>query len=237
MKKLFAAILILINLNVFGQASKWFVSLSVSPTLGGPSASLKNQIIQQGYNQAATYNFLGLSGNTRYPIVRKAPSVLLRGGKKIDQRRSVYFVAGMCTAGEVEGFKNEGYSDFWGIFGGSIGESVTIGFRSYQLTAGCMYSFRNTAVKIGLGPSVFLMNYKIQVNYDNPERHHTAVPGATLTLRAPLGRERKLFGMELVFEGNLAPPATMQSTEASGFHPKKVSMAFANIGLAISFRK
>lgn len=237
MKKLFAAILLIINLNVFGQASKWFVSMSVTPTLSGPSVSLRKQIIQQGYDQTSTFNFFGLTGSTNYPVVRKSPSVLFRGGKNIDHHRSIYFTAGIASRGEVEGFKNEGYSDFWGIFGGSTGESVTIHYCTYQLTAGCMYSFKNTVVKLGLGPSLFLLNYKMRSNFQDLERHNAIVPGATFTAKVPLGRERKLVGMELVFEGNIAPPAAMQSNSASGFQPKRVNLASANIGLAISFRR
>lgn len=237
MKKLFLVMLVIINLNCFAQANKWFVSISATPTIGGPSVSLKNQIIKQGFNESSSFNFLGLGVTTQYPIVVKDISLLVRAGKRITDRRSIYFVAGQTTSGCVSGFKNEGYSDFFGIFSGSYGQHIDIDYRVYQVTAGYLYSFPNTKAKIGIGPSFFVCNYAITKNYTNKEEHTSLMPGATFTARLPLGKEKKLFGVELVCEGNVAPPAQMKADHTEGFQPKNASMFSGNAGLAFTFHR
>lgn len=238
MKKLLSAILIVVNLNCFGQASKWFVSVSATPTIGGPSTSIKHQMVVQGFDQTSDGNFLGWSWTTHYPKVSKSASVLLRGGKKMDNHRSIYFVAGLSAKGTVDGFRDQGYSSFFGIISGSYGEMVSVDYNVYQLTAGYLYSFTNTRAKIGFGPSVFLLDYSVSENYTNKQNHSSVMPGASFTTRIPLGKEKKLFGVELVFEGSVAPPAKMkaQKTE-SGFQVRNANLIHANAGLAFCFRR
>lgn len=229
--------LLIINLNCFAQANKWFVSISATPTIGGPSTSIKNQMVQQGFNETSSFDFLGWSGNTQYPIVIKDISLLIRVGKKISDRRSIYFVAGQTAAGKVEGFKNEGYSYLY-IFGSSYGQRIDIDYRVYQLTAGYLYSFPNTTAKIGIGPSVFVCNYAITKNYTNKEEHTSLMPGATFTTRIPLGKEKKLFGVELVVEGNVAPPIKMKNdTRETSFQGGNANLFSANVGFAFSFKR
>jgi hypothetical protein len=69
------------------------------------------------------------------------------------------------------------------------------------------------------------------------ENHTSLVPGASFTARLPLGKEKKLFGVELVFEGNMAPPIQMKSGHNDGFQAKNANMFSANAGLAFSLRK
>jgi hypothetical protein len=237
MKKFFSFILVIININCFAQANRWFVSLSTTSTIGGPSASLKAQMVDQNFNQTDETSFLGIEFSTKYPIVTKDGALLLRGGYKLDDRKGLYFVAGRSAKGSVEGFKKEGYSDFWFI-GGSYGQNIEIDYTTYQVTAGYLYSFPNTRFKAGFGPSLFLLNYSTTENYTNKQSHSSLVPGATGTARIPLGKEKRLFGVELVFEGNAALPVKMKGDfKESGFKPGNVSMLSANIGLAFSFRR
>jgi len=237
MKKLLSAILVIINLNCYAQANKWFVSFSVTPTIGGPSASLKKQMIEQGLDHTSSFNFFGLGGTTKYPVAIKDAAVLLRGGARLNERRSIYFIVGQAAAGSVEGFKNEGYSD-WILIGGSYGQSLVVDYNTYQFTAGYMYSLSNTRSKIGFGPSFFLFDYSITENNGSSESHSALSPGATFTARVPLGREKKLFGVELVFEGNAAMPVKMKGEmEEINFQTGTVNMFSANIGIAFSFRK
>jgi hypothetical protein len=238
MKKLFSLLLVVGNLNCFAQANKWFVSFSAAPTIGGPSSSIKKQFVSQGFDQTSSFNFLGLEGTTKYPVVMKDASLLIRGGAKLNDHRSIYFTVGQSAAGTVEGYKNEGYSDFLGIFGGSYGQTISIDYHTYQFTAGYMYSFPNTRSKVGFGPSFFLFDYAITENNNSKGSHTALSPGATFTARLPLGKERKLFGVELVFEGNAALPVKMKSEmEGAGFQPGTVNMFSANIGIAFCFRK
>ncbi|MGZ3846953.1 MAG: hypothetical protein ACXVBH_12895 [Flavisolibacter sp.] len=237
MKKFFSLLLVIININCFAQANKWFVSLSTGSTIGGPSASLKKQIIDQHFDQTSEFSFFGLEFSTKYPIVTKDAALLLRGGYKLNDRKGLYFVAGRSAKGSVQGFKNEGNSGFW-LIGGSYGQNIEIDYTTYQLTAGYLYSFPNTRFKAGFGPSLFLLSYSTTENYFNKQSHSALVPGATGTARIPLGKEKKLFGVELVFEGNAAVPVKMKGDfKESGFKPGNVNMLSANIGLAFSFRR
>ncbi|MBD0297117.1 MAG: hypothetical protein ICV84_18280 [Flavisolibacter sp.] len=70
--------------------------------------------------------------------------------------------------------------------------------------------------------------------------------------RTPIGKEKRLVGIDLVFEGNLAPPARMKEIrERTNSNPQftsvltqytsilkesKVNMIHGMIGLALSFR-
>jgi len=228
--------LIVINLNCFAQANKWFFSISAGPTIGGPSSSLKKQIVDQNFDQTSSFNFFGLEGTTNYPVVQKDAALLVRGGVKLNERRSIYFVVGQSAAGSVEGYKNEGYADLI-LIGSSYGQSIKLDYNTYQLSAGYLYSFPNTRIKIGFGPSFFLSDYSITENDNNKESHTAISPGATFTARLPLGKEKKLFGVELVFEGNAAAPIRMKGDmQETGFQPGTVNMCSANIGIAFCFR-
>ena len=238
MKKLFFAMLVIINLNCFAQANKWFVSFSVAPAFGGPSASLKTQMKAQGYGDQAesTFNLFG-SGNTSYPRGGSV-ALLMRGGKKITDRKSIYFVAGISEKATIEGFHAQGWSDgFFGLFAGTYGQHISVKYTTYQLTAGYMYSFSNSKAKLGFGPSVYILSYGTSVNYSDKENHTSLVPGASFTARLPFGKEKRLFGVEFVFEGNMAPPVQMKSDRTDGFQPKHANMFSANAGLAFTFHR
>lgn len=238
MKKFFSAVLLIINLNCFAQASKWFVSFSAGATLGGPSASLKHQLTRQGFDETSTGNFLGLSWTNDYPHVTRDAAVLVRGGKKINDRRSIYFVAGRSSKACVEGFKNQGYSDLFGIIGSSYGDRISISYRVYQLTSGYLYSFPATKIKLGLGPSLYLVDHKVEHNSVLTGKDAPLVPGVSFLARFPFGKERKLFGTELFIEGNMAPSVNINaSTSEAGFRPGRASMVYFNAGLALTFRK
>lgn len=237
MKKLLSALLILINLDCFAQTNNWFISFSVAPVFGGPAASLKSQLKAQGYGDdtESTFNIFG-SGHTSYPR-GGSTSIMARGGKKITERRSIYFVAGICEKATIEGFDAQGWSDgIFGLFAGTTGVHTSVKYSIYQLTTGYMYSFTGSRTKLGFGPSVYIFNYSKEDNYTNTGSHTAVVPGASFTTRIPLGKEKKVFGLELVFEGNMAPTVQMKSNNSDGFQPKKANMFSCNAGLAFTFR-
>jgi len=237
MKKFFLLILVVVNINCFAQANKWFVSLSTSATIGGPSASLKRQMIDQHFDQTSESSFFIFSFSTDYPIVTKDAAILLRGGLKLDDRKGLYFVAGQCAKGSVEGFKNEGYSDVW-LFGSSYGQNIKIDYEAYQFTGGYQYTFVHSKSKVGFGPSLFLLHYSVLENYSNKQSYSPVTVGATCTARLPLGKEKKLFGVELVFETNVALPVKMKGEyEQTGFKAGSVNMCSANLGIAFSLRR
>lgn len=230
--------LVLISLDCFAQANDWFISFSGAPVFGGPSASLKSQMKAQGFGDDAesTFDLFG-SGNTSYPR-GAAVAFLARAGKKITGRKSIYFVAGISQKATVEGFKAQGWSDgFFGLFAGTYGVHVSMDYTTYQLTAGYMYSSSKSRTKIGFGPSLYVFSYSLSTNYANKESNTAIVPGACFTTRLPLGKEKKLVGLEFVFEGNMAPPVKMKTNNADGFQPKNANMFSANIGIALALRK
>jgi hypothetical protein len=238
MKKLFSALLVVININCFAQANQWFVSFTTAPSLGGPAASIKSQMRNQGYGDKSESNFVIFgSGTTNYPR-GGAIAMLATGGKRISDRKSIYFVAGIAEKATVEGFDARGYTNgFFGLFAGTTGDYVALKYTTYQLTAGYMYSSSKSKIKFGFGPSVYLFSYGIASNYDAQENHSAVVPGGAFNLRVPFGKERKLVGVELVFNSNIAPPVKLKSDHSSGFQPKNANMVSANAGVALCFRR
>jgi hypothetical protein len=238
MKKFFSALLILINLNCFAQASNWFLSFSAGPVIGGPSASLKNQMKTQGYGDDAESSFVIFgSGTTHYPR-GGAMAILMRAGKKISNYKSLYAIAGVSGTATIEGFREKGYSNgFYGLFAGTYGDNISISYTTYQLAMGYLYSFPNTKIKLGVGPSLYLFHYTTAEEFSNKATYSSVVPGASLTGRFPFGKEKKLFRIEFVLEGNVAPPVKMNSDKVSEFQPEKVNMISLNAGLAFTFAK
>jgi hypothetical protein len=236
MKKLFSAILCVVSLNAFSQASKWFVTFAAGGTVGGPSASIKNQMKKQGFDDTGTSNFLGWTNTTHYPDKAQEPSLLVTFGIKQNEHRSLYFTIGRLEKSEVRGLRNTGYSDFLGIFGGSDGPMPIVKYTTYQLTAGYMYSFTKSSAKLGVGPSLFFLNYASGMGYTFGETKTTIVPGVTGSARLPFGKEKKMFGMELFAEINLAPPVKLSTNEGPAkdqFHMKSANMVSANLGIAL----
>ncbi len=238
MKKFFSVLLVIINIHCFAQAPKWFVSFSFGTAFGGPSASLKSQMKTQGYGDDAQSTFVIFgSGTSHYPQGGSI-AFLAKGGKKISGNKDIYFVAGVSEKATIEGFKAKGWSDgIFGLFAGTYGDHVLVDYTAYQLGAGYMYSLANTKTKFGLGPSIYFLNYSVEENFSGKETRTSVVPGASFTARVPLGKEKKLFGTELFFDGNMAPSVKMKSNKTDGFQPKNVAMFSGNVGIAFTFRK
>jgi hypothetical protein len=229
MKKLLTALFILVNLSAFGQASDWFVSLSSGYSIGGPLKSIKNQMVEQGYSDTHSYDFFGITGSTKYPRTAKGAYLLVRGGKKITGRRSIYFIAGQVDQGEVWGFKANPNPDPYGFI---IGDFPDVRFSLLQFSAGYQFHYANTRAKLGLGPTIFILK---QSSYGHKLASYA--PGLTATARLPLGKEKRLVGMELIMDANLGLPMKMKQTFTSSFSPGKVNLCSLNLGLAISFRR
>jgi len=236
MKKLFSAILCVVCLNAFSQASKWFVTVSGGATVGGPSASIKNQMKKQGFDDTGTSNFFGWTSTIDYPHKVQDPSLLVSFGIRQNDHRSLYFTVGQLEKSEVRGLRNTGYSSFLGIIGGSDGPTPAVKYTTYQLTAGYMYSFSKSRVKLGVGPSLFFVKYASGMSYSFGETRTSVVPGVSGSARLPMGKEKKMFGFEFFVETNLAPPAKMTTSESPAkdeFQMKSANMMSANFGIAL----
>lgn len=238
MKKFFTVILIIVNISCFAQANNWFVSFSVAPSIGGPAASLKKQMKEQGYgdNEGSSFVIFG-SGNTQYPR-GGAIALLATAGKRINERKSIYFVAGLAGTATIEGFDAQGYSDgFFGLFAGTYGNYVSVDYNIYQFSAGYMYSFPRSRTQLGFAPTLYLFNYGIWQDYAPKNSHNSIVPGIAVNTRIPMGKQKKMIGTDFVFNMNMAPSVKMKSEETKGFQPKTASMVSANIGFALCLRK
>ena len=230
--------LIIISVSAFAQSNKWFLSFSTGPVVGGPVSSIKHQMRNQGFddNEISTFAIWG-DGNTSYPKGR-GMSFLIRGGKKLTEYKSIYIVAGVASTATVEGFKVKGWSDgFFGLFAGSYGDYISVDVNNYQLTTGYMYSFPKSKTQIGIGPSIYVLNCRTSVNHSGENGHTSVIPGLNFTTRLPIGKAKKMFGMELIFEGNMAPSVRMKSEEPQAdFQLKNVRMFSATAGLAFTFK-
>lgn len=234
MKLLLTPLLVLVNLVALGQQHDWTVSFSSGFALGGPAASIKNQMKKQGFDQGSQYNFFGFSGSSTYPVISQDASLLLRVTKKISEKRSLFFVGGLASGGQVTGFKNQGYVDLI-LLGSSYGPMPSVKFSIWQLGGGILFTPEHIRSKFGLGPSIYIVNHA----WNEGEKHNSVVPGLTGTARFPLGKEKRAIGIEWMIDLNMAPSVNFGSDGDSGtdFHPGKAAMFSAGTGLAITWRK
>ena len=149
--------------------------------------------------------------------------------------------AGQLDKSEIRGFKNLGFSSsLWGLVSGDGGPMPMIKYNVGQVTVGYMYSSSKNRVKIGAGPSVFLVNYSSGMDYQYGETNHSVVPGISTIIRLPLGKERKMFGFEMMIESNLAPNVKMETSDGPAkdqFKMKSANMVSFNFGLAVRLQK
>ncbi|HWJ29272.1 MAG TPA: hypothetical protein VNS32_22220, partial [Flavisolibacter sp.] len=75
--------------------------------------------------------------------------------------------------------------------------------------------------------------------YTGINKHQTFIPGVSALLKVPFGREKKLVGVDLIIELNLATPAKIEGEEAplKTLELDKVNMIHGAVGLALSFRR
>lgn len=233
MKKFLTAALLLINFSANSQNNKWFVSVSTGYVFGGPGPSLKKQMSEKGFgDDKITYaSFSNSSSKSSYPKKSTDGNFLIRGGKKMNDKRSLYFCIGKVNTEEVEGFKR---IDNTGALAGSVGQMAGIKYTIWQLTAGVMYS-KNKKTKLALGPSAFIINY----NLNSGDNQTKLIPGASFTGRFPLGKEKKPLGIDFMIDINLAPPVKMdvKSPGIDAFQPGAANMIHGTLGFAISLRE
>jgi hypothetical protein len=234
MKKIITALFCIISLNSFSQTPKWFVSFATGVNIGGPSVSIKSQMKKQGFDDESSFNFFGWTGTDKHPYKSQDLSLLLRFGKQITDNKTIYFVIGRLDKAKVEGFKNKGYTNLIFI-GSSSGPNPYISYSLYQLTGGYMYTNPKSRVKLGIGPSVYMMDFT-----DGYEKDRSFTAGVTGTARFPLRKEKRQLGFEFIVETNLAAPIKLESNQGDATDPfkmKSANMISLNLGLALTFKK
>ena len=213
------------SISLHAQTAKWFVGFPTGYVFGGPAASLKNMMTDQGYNQSTSFIF-----SVDYPIKTYFPPLMIMAGKQISKYGSLYILAGQPNSTTVEGYN--------GI------ASVSIKYNILQATFGYQFTFSQSRFKLGIGPSLFVFHY----NLDNyvpapPSTPSQYSPGLSLMARLPFGKEKKLFGVELFFAMNVAKSVHINDIseninyEEFYFTGGKLSMVSAMLGLNFVFRK
>jgi hypothetical protein len=223
------------------QASKWFFSFSALPSFAGPLGSINNEMVRQGFNQQSHFYILGSDFSSSYPYKQRAAAFLMRGGWRVRPNRSVYVEGGITSAGTVAGFKESGGGaiSYFLFFGGNSGTFIRLKYRVYSLGCGYEYSFSDSRAKLAFGPNLFLFHHGLEMS---TQSYTSLIPGVSGYIRLPLGREKRLFGLELVGEFSLAPPAhtedlTPEITGSATFSSASVSMIHGNLGLAFHFTR
>ncbi len=215
------------SISLHAQTAKWFVGFPTGYVMGGPAASLKNMMSDQGYNQLG--NTL-IFGQVDYPVKSYVPPLMVMAGKQISEYGSLYLLFGQSNASTVEGYNG-------------VAE-IYVHFSILQGTLGYQFTFPNTHFKLGIGPSVFIFRHDL-VDYVPAASSTTKKysPGLSLMTRVPFGKETKLFGIELFFAMNIAESVHIDdfSVNVNGgeddFTGGKLSMVSAMIGLNFVFRK
>jgi hypothetical protein len=228
MKKLFLLPISLLSLSLVlhAQTAKWFAGFSTGYSIGGPSASLKANMENQDYNQSG----VGLFGTISFPSASYIPPLLLMAGKQISDYGSLYILFGRPISSSVEGYNGVA--------------QIYVDYNVLQFTAGYQFTFPNTHFKAGLGPSLFEFSYFVNDYGQTPvPKVSTYRPGLSAMARVPFGKEKRLFGVELFFEMNLAANAkvadisTNVNYETYTLKGSTVSLVYAVAGLTFAFRR
>ncbi len=225
MKKiiLFSVCLMSATIAIHAQTANWFVGFPTGYVMGGPAASLKSMMEDQGYNQPATFIF-----SVDYPTKTYVPPLMIMAGKQISNYGSLYILAGSSNASTVEGYNSY--------------NAISVSFNVIQATLGYQFTFPQSHFKLGIGPSLFIVHHEL-ANYIPASETTETKPGVSLMARIPFGKEKKLFGVELFFAMNVAGSVQLNDIHETYINAEadltggKLSMVSAMIGLNFVFRK
>jgi hypothetical protein len=219
----FLLISLFTSLSSFCQADKFFVSISSSLGFGGPAPSIQSTMKSLQYTKKT---FLG-SGHS--------PSLILKTGLKVNEYHSLYLIFGQFDQASVSRFRTTGYESFWGLWDYKVGEKITVNFTTMQYGVGYQFEFPESRWKLGLGPSVFVLDYEVSTNSPTFKSDRKVTAGASFSARIPIGKGKKAVGIEFVSDLTLAPSVTLQ-TEAYRLHNVSASMCRGTFGVAFTYR-
>jgi hypothetical protein len=229
------------------QGSKWFVSVATGAPYGGPGVSMKKNFRRDGLDGTESFAVLFFGGTTKYPVNMWNPSLLLKFGKRLSEKRSWFAVAGLSSSGEAEGYKRNGEAGLlFPIFYSTSGTHVTVKYQVLQFGAGYQYHYAKTRTKLSVAPSLFVYRYK-NTRALQKQQYAAIRPGMAFSGRLPLGKEKKLFGVDVIADLNLVPPVKMKTltTETvtdSGkitttLNSGSVNLVHGMLGFAFSLRR
>jgi hypothetical protein len=115
-----------------------------------------------------------------------------------------------------------------------------------QFGAGYQYHYTNTRTKLAVAPSLFVYRYQ-NTEAVQKQKYAAIRPGVSFSGRLPLGKEKRLFGVDLIADLNLVPPVKMKtlSTEeivdnqkiTVTLNGRSVNMVHGMLGFAFSLRR
>lgn len=225
-KTLLTVSFLCISLTTPAQIAKWFITFSVGREVSGPYGSVKNSLTANGYNVTSP-GFI--FGPVDYPYVTHGLSLSGMIGKQVNKKGSVYIMFGRAGKAEVSGYDGNNINN--------------IEYQVFQFTAGYQISLSNSGWKIGGGPSLFVLqsgkNNHNWLENKLTDKHSAIKPGLSFMGRVPLGNEKRLLGLELFGELNIAPRATFEDLNSYNGRSESynMSMVEALLGLSLSIRK
>ena len=216
--------IICMSITLQAQTAKWFVGFPTGYVMGGPAASIKSLMNDQGYNQTGN----SLFGPMNFPTKSYNPPLMIMAGKQISPYGSLYILVGQSDASTVTGYN--GYY------------TISEQFNILQTTLGYQFTFPQSHFKLGIGPSFFIFHHEV-ANYLPVTQSTETKPGVSLMARLPFGKENKLFGIELFFAMNIAGSVQLNDVHENFFNDEldftggKLSMVSAMLGLNFVFKK
>jgi hypothetical protein len=131
-------------------------------------------------------------------------------------------------------------------FYSTSGTHVTVKYQVLQFGAGYQYHYAKTRTKLSVAPSLFVYKYK-NTRALQKQQYAAIRPGMAFSGRLPLGKEKKLFGVDVIADLNLVPPVKMKTltTETitdSGkitttLNSGSVNLVHGMLGFAFSLRR
>jgi hypothetical protein len=176
MKKAFILLIMMVAVagTAAAQGSKWFVSVATGAPYGGPGASMKKNFRRDGLDGTESFAVLFFGGTTKYPVNMWNPSLLLKFGKRLSEKRSWFAVAGLSSSGEAEGYKRNGETGLlFPIFYSTSGTHVTVKYQVLQFGAGYQYHYANADYgnDNGFGEN----HYHLEQRFGKPGAWHAGV--------------------------------------------------------------
>lgn len=220
-------LLVVVNLSMisFGQVGTWNASVSIGYVIGGPSQAIKYKMEKEGYD-ANVENWL-FGGYTQYPKAYKDPAIMARVYYRKSLNTSLFLEVGQTMNTEVKGYKG----------GGGYGGFAGIKYQVLQLAAGIQRHFNQKPSSIGIAASLNLLQYGGGAPYDDVSENKF-LPGLLISGRLPMGPQKKLIGLDLVYDLNILPSVEMEPVSSNYFlsyETGKVNMIHGSIGLALAF--
>jgi hypothetical protein len=212
------------SLYSFCQADKFFASFSTSIGFGGPHPDVHTAIMAAGYSDGDT------------PGSIYAPSLLLKAGMKIYKCHSLYLVFGQYDQAVVSGYKKLSYPAtgnipvyYW--------EGINVNLKTMQYGVGYQFEFSKSKWKLGVGPSVLVLDYKESKAERTVTTSREITTGASFSARIPFGDGNKPFGVEFVADLTLAPSVDLYSKSYCQQNSTlNARMTRGTIGLAFTYR-